>query len=310
MSVANFSNLNHGPEAKKVLAKVASFFAGAPIFSLTATNETKTFRHTTTYGIETIAISGQLLGPLEQGILLQIIATAGRSGKRLLRKNPNGGAPLMLRQLFPEDAKVPTGVGVVILVSVARAELLSAAGLADCEESSAVLVSCLEKLAAVSFKRGTLASQLITFRVDDENTISVALNPLIGAAACLGDRYTGVRLDERQLLATQEARLIHAALSKALWPGDKKLFGSGWLAWAIWQEKNVQPFSESSLTAALDNVLLLQNCGWRVTVEAQSATIWRPGLGLPPKYGAKSPSHPDYKAPRRRSVGWASEGAA
>ena len=299
---------------KKVLAKVASFFASTPIFSLTGTNETRAFRHITRYGMDSIAITGPLLGPMEQGLLLQIIASAGTTGKRLLRKNRCGGSSLYWELLFPYSWGAPTGVGVVLFVRVARVELLRAAGLDDCKGSLSTLLDCLSKLAEVevsfNVKARHLTSKLLVHGLDETDCVSFALNPCIGAAACFGACYKEVRLDERQLLVTQEARLIHAWLSAVLWPGDKETFNARSLASAIWPEQDIQhgkQYPAELEAVALAHVLELQNCGWKVTVVDNAATVWRSGLGLPPRYGEKHPSHPDNKPPRPRSVGWIAE---
>lgn len=298
----------------KVLAKIAPFLASAPIFSLTEAPETKAFRHITRHGKDSIAITGQLLGPMEQALLLQIIATAGTTGKRLLRKNRDGSSSLYWETLFPYSWGAPVGVGEVIFVRVARLELLRAAGLPDCWDSIRTLFVSLSRIAEVevnfNIKAGNLTSKLLVYGTDETDCVSVALNPCLGAAACLGGRYRGVSLDERQLLVTQQARLIHAWLSAVLWPGYKDTFNARSLAFAIWPEQNTKhgELCPAELeTVGLAHVLELRNCGWAVTVDCNSATIWRPRLELVPKYGVQLPFHPDYKAPRRRPVGRVSE---
>ena len=139
---------------------------------------------------------------------------------------------------------------------------------------------CLSRIAEVevahNFKVRNLTSKLLVFGTDETDCVSFALNPCLGTAACLGGRYTGVRLDERQLLVTQDARLIHAWLSAVLWPGDKETFNARSLSIAILPEQNTKhgkQYSAELEAVGLAHVLELQNCGWKVTVMNDTVSV-------------------------------------
>ena len=304
---------NHSSEVgqrveKKQLAKVSTLVAQLPIFSLAAQNATIPFKHSDGVCQYKIDVTGNLLCPVAQSILLQIISDAGLNGKRLLRKNADGRPAEILRRLAPDAENISTIVGDVAIVTVYHADLVASTGLADCEATSALVLRCLQGLSNVIIKTRDIATRLLAYSPLEDGNFNVVLSPGLSDAARFGGKYAGIRVDERNLLVTAEARLMHAWLSTKLWPGNKKTFPLWSLAQAVWPypiRRGVPEWVTSAMIT--QHFELLNNCGWKVTVSDEGVTIWRPGLGLPPRYGALHPFHPDYKPKKRRPTSRVSE---
>jgi hypothetical protein len=151
----------------------------------------------------------------------------------------------------------------------------------------------------VTVDKTTIRSQLLAWRVGDDNEVTIALNWRLSRAICDG-HHARISLVERRALRSEPAQVLHSWLSSCLRPGGTRRFRHEHLIARVWLGNAIGSTlrtRHSTLKLALTDIGHLP--GWVVRLDRETATVSRAAR-------VKSPTPPCQSAAleSRETVRW------
>jgi hypothetical protein len=171
-------------------------------------------------------------------VLFAVLYLSQRNGRELLPSTDGRYTRQALQDLLPVSGGYAPRT---VYVDTTLYAILQVANMADDGRSYAQVRECIDRLAAVTVfvnRHGvsTPPMRLLSRIIKDDGHIKIALNERLAMA--FAHQYVEVDLEERQLLHTDAAKILHAYLSATLRRGGMFKYTVDTLAFHIYGENN------------------------------------------------------------------------